>query len=244
MNLAFLLFSLVAFASPQGQERGGGRQSELEFVEVGQLALKAIARSQTAGKSEFAGFDAAAFSRALETTEVSARPHLCETKIDLNSGGEKTTCLDARYIPEEAKIEMSEREWTKKSCLDQAALAVHEYGRASGNENGNYKYSSRVKNSHDFWDACDLRERDQTVKCQNSVGYLKLTLEDLVWKFKQGNTNDQERRDRLIISIENTMEAWQRVNPASCDESANFYCLDTCTRVLGASCFGVCRKRQ
>jgi len=243
MNLAFLLFSMVAFASPQGQERGGGRQSELDFVEVAQLAVKAIALSQAAGEQEFVGFNKESFSRSQETTQVSARPHLCETKIDLNTGGEKTTCLDARYIPEEAKIELSEKEWPRKSCLDRVALAVHEYGRASGNENGNYRFSSRVRSSDYILMACSGYQGDITEKCNTSVGYLKHALEGLVSEFRKGETKNSKNRAALLVEFENSMEAWRNVNPVKCDESANYYCLDTCTRVLGASCFGVCRKR-
>jgi len=219
-----------------GQERGGGKQAELEFVEIAQVAIRGINGSQKNGEVYFQEFDLAAFGRAMEQTEVQSHPNLCETKIDLSTGGANTRCLDARYLPDLRRIEVSEAVWPKKTCLEKVALAVHEYGRAAGLEDGNYKYSSRVRKSIAVHDQCDLYERDIKASCRDKVGYLRSALAEY-------DKLLPARKDRYLVMMERAMHAWFGLYGNSCVELAEEACLGVCTGGAGPDCFKVCKKR-
>lgn len=224
----------------EGQERGGGKQVELEFAEMGRLASGALANSLKEGESLFEGFKLGHFNLALSATEIWAKPDLCETRIDLTTGGAIRRCLDARYLPEMNRIEVSEKDWRPKTCLEKAALAVHEFGRASGNEDGNYFYSSRVKSSQAFWDACDLFEREQSRRCEKKLPALKVSLGRAAEEFRQEKSG-RKALDMYVVTIENIMEKWGKVNGGQCSESAEAACLESCTDIAGISCVDVCQ---
>lgn len=222
-------------AVPQGQERGGGRQTELEFVEVAQLVGRAIEQSLKNGKSDFSGFDVSAFYSAINLTEVKAKPHLCE------AGG--LSCLDARYIPESNLIEMSEKNWPGKTCTEKAALVTHEYGRASGNEDGNYRFSSKVKWSDEVLVACSGWEGDRTEKCLNKLhsldGALKAALVRYRDRAKKGL--ESEARYKFLEELKQAMFLWSRAGEeGQCRSYADQACLNTCNEVGSNRCFDYC----
>lgn len=234
-----LLFLSIAFSAqaavPEGQERGGGRESELEFVEVAQLAGKAIERSLKNGKNDFAGFDVSAFYAAIAGTQVRAKPHLCE------AGG--LSCLDAQYLPELSLIELSERAWPGKTCLEKAALVTHEYGRASGNEDGNYRFSSRVKWSDEILVACDGWQGDRTEKCMNQLhglnGSLKKSLER--YRERSKKISEPDARYQFLDELKQAMFLWSRSGgDGQCRNYANRACLDTCNEVSSKYCLDYC----
>lgn len=227
----------------EGQERGGGKQVELEFAEMGRLASGSLANSLSSGERLFDGIKIGHFNLALSATEIWAKPDLCETKIDLTTGGASRRCLDARYLPEMNRIEVSEKEWRPKSCLEKAALAVHEFGRASGNEDGNYFYSSRVKSSQAFSDACDLFEREQGQRCEKKLHALKVSLSRAAYEISEGKFG-RKALDRYIVTLENIMEKWQKVNGGQCSESAEAACLQHCMDIAGISCVDVCELKR
>jgi hypothetical protein len=235
--------SLNAQAAPsQGQERGGGKQIELEFAEVGQLVAKAIGQSFKNGKADFQGFDLPAFLQAMDRTEIRAKPDLCSTKIDPNSGGTEERCLDAQYLPEQSKIEVSEKEWRKKTCMEQAALAVHEYGRASANENGNYRFSSRVRNSDEVQAACDGREGDKTERCQNDLWHLNDSLKGCVDRYQERKKkgHEFEARGAFLEELKLTLIDWGKSADEQCKPHGKRACLDTCFSVTTQYCWDYC----
>lgn len=240
----FLLVLGVSQAAViEGQERGGGKQVELEFAEMGRLASGALAGSLRGGEGLFEGLNLGHFNLALSATEIWAKPDLCETSIDLTTGGASRRCLDARYLPELNRIEVSEKDWAPKSCLEKAALAVHEFGRASGNEDGNYFYSSRVKSSQAFWDACDLFEREQGRRCEKGLHALRVSLSRAGDEFNSGKFG-RKALDTYIVTVENIMEKWKKVSGGQCSEKAEAACLTSCTDIAGISCVEACTLKR
>ena len=153
------VFTLSAFA---GQERGGGDEFEREFVKMAMLASKVIGYHQQHATGLFDGFDLAAFNKAINEVEAYALPKVCEPdQTNLSTGGvTKGRCLDAQYLPAQGRIEFDKNRWNKKTCMQMVALTIHEYGRASNNEDGNYKYSSRVDQAN-INNSCDEIDRQR-----------------------------------------------------------------------------------
>lgn len=234
--LLFLGIAVSAQAAVlEGQERGGGRESELQFVEIAQLVGRGIEQSLKGGKSDFTGFNLGAFYSAIDGTQVRAKPHLCE------AGG--LSCLDAQYLPELKLVELSERAWPGKSCLEKAALVTHEYGRASGNEDGNYRFSSKVKWSEEILVACDGWEGDRTEKCMNKIyglkGSLNRSLDRYREKAKKGSETDA--RFQFLDELKQAMFLWSRSGgDRQCRTYANQACLDTCNEVSSKYCLDYC----
>lgn len=153
------LFAMNSYAGLGNDAGGGGKSEELEFAQIAQVFLSNLERSR---KTEdlFKDFDIAAFQQAITKTEVKSKEHLCTTSTDLTTGATNTHCLDAQYLRNQNLIEMSLRSWKSKTCTEKMGLAVHEYGRAAGTEDGNYKYSSLVRMSGVMSNACASHERD------------------------------------------------------------------------------------
>ena len=155
-------FFVNAFA---GQERGGGNELEREFVKMGYLAAIVIENTQKSGSDLFEGFNLDSFKLALDEVEVHALSKVCNPEMtDLSTGiVKKGRCLEARYTRGLNLIEFDEKVWVQKNCLEQLGLVMHEYGRASNNEGGNYKYSSRIDKA-DIKKSCDEIDRQRRAR--------------------------------------------------------------------------------
>ena len=153
-----LLGSLTCLSTVHaGNEGGGGHRVENQFFEMAQIAIQGIQLETNKGNSElFAGFNINSFKEAIVSNEVYAVADLCVTYQDHNNGEIFHRCEDGRYLPDEKKILVSISEWEKKSCIEKVSLVVHEFGRASGNEGGNYKYSSKVAFSKKIRNECTI----------------------------------------------------------------------------------------
>lgn len=140
-----------------GNEGGGGHRVENQFFEIAQVAMRGIQKEINEGNSKlFEGFDVNSFEAAVVSNEVYAVANLCVTYQDHNNGQIFHRCEDGRYFPDEKKILVSISEWEKKSCVEKVSLVVHEFGRASANEGGNYKYSSKVAFSKKIKNECTI----------------------------------------------------------------------------------------
>lgn len=227
-----ILLSLILVSSPvyAGQERGGGITIERNFVEYAQAAAKGIAGSLQAGEKYFEGFNLAEFQRALDTTEVKALPNLCKTLQDSNTGKTWAQCLDAEYYSNDKRIEFSSEAWNAKGCMDKLALTIHELGRASGNENGNYKYSSQVIFSGDFRDIC--KDFSSALTCDSKVQYLEQSLRKAVAEIPE----DYD----FIVQSRYIILRWVQAYAQDRCTQAEAMCMNVCYPKGGESCFSVC----
>jgi len=174
MKMIILILQISLYGNAfAGQERGGGREVERDFVKMARFAAKAIENTQKSGSRLFDGFNLQAFNNAIDQVEVVALAKVCvPDAIDLTTGGTVWgRCMDAQFLQNQNRIEFDENIWYEKPCLEQVALTVHEYGRASKNENGNYKYSSLVDRM-DIRNSCEERYR-QKAAAAPFKGYVK-----------------------------------------------------------------------
>lgn len=160
----FALFTLNAFAGEDGPGvSGGGLEVERNFVAVARVVSENIQTSLSSSEKVFEGFNLPAFEAAIERTHVQALEELCFDQLDLITGKWLATrCLDAEYFQKENRIDVSIKNWQTKNCIQKMGVVLHEYGRASANEDSNYKYSSRLSSSAVIRGACerwDLHQR-------------------------------------------------------------------------------------
>lgn len=142
---ALICLTLIASqqSSAGNEGGGGGKEVELEFAEIAYMFAEAIVRNREY-LPEFADLDVKAFLRAHATTEVYAVETLCRSIQDPDGHAQGVRCLDAEYLPDRKQIRFSIEAWQKKNCMRKMGIVVHEFGRAAGIENGNYKYSARI----------------------------------------------------------------------------------------------------
>lgn len=238
MRILVFLCACLMMPAFAGQERGGGKQVERDYVEIATLLFNAISDSVKRKEIVFDGFDLEQFRLALLRTQVSAMPQVCRTNIDVTTGGATTKCVDADYDRWAMLIEFSERSWAKMNCLERFGHTLHEYGRASGNEDGNYRFSSRVYESQALADACTAYEKE--LRCDEKVDYLAQALKKL-------NTEldfTKEQKDLYIVRVENTMEKWwESKYGMKCATQSEKVCMDICMqKVASLSCMRVCEK--
>jgi hypothetical protein len=155
-KILILVIALMAFNPARaGQDGGGGTTLAAEFVFIGRNALIALA-------GEFPDLDLSKAEEILKNTEVFGVQHLCYA--DPLTG--ETSCLDARYLPIQNKIEFDTRVWRKKSCNEKFVITAHEYLRAGGLEDANYYYSSQL------FVPKDLRSKQKVQDVCNMLTYL------------------------------------------------------------------------
>lgn len=157
--VAACLASHFSYAANGNEGGGGGIDVELEFAEIAYLFTDTLTKSRQS-LPDFADLDLNAFLSAQATTEVYAVETLCTNIQDENGSGSGLRCLDAAYFPDRKQIRFSTESWTKKDCLRKMGIVVHELGRAAGVENGNYKYSARVRRSDLLRRACIAYEQE------------------------------------------------------------------------------------
>ena len=239
--LLVLLCGVNIFAA---QERGGGSRTELNFVEIARYALAGIQDSIRQSEGLFDGMDIAAFQKAIEATEIFAVQSLCYSEVDGKTGIVRKRCLDAQYIPSLNRIEVSEDAWWTKLCRQRMGIAVHEFGRASGNENGNYKFSSKVVASHAIFNQCDRHGVDlpdinpppHEVTCNTKVKYL----EEMLREYDSLDTSTELKRADYIVSIRSVMAPWNDGYGKECREESEQTCLKVCRPKVQSQCLPLC----
>ena len=217
-----------------GQERGGGTEIERNFVENARQSLTNISTSIQSGEKYFDGFNVNAFQTALETTEVKEVKEICEITQDPNTGKVYKRCLDAHYYPAKNLIEFSTDAWKSKTCMEKMGIVLHEFGRASGNENGNYKYSSQVLFSKAFQEHC----KDQSLQpsCNAKMPYLEQSLRAL------DNIDTSGLSDYVVVA-DNILRGWRRFYGKGCEAQTEAVCMNICFPKIGAVSFSLCGSR-
>lgn len=132
------------------KEGGGGNTRELEFVTIAQLFIRSVELTNSTD-SDFSGFDMQAFKQAMQTTQVK---RICDPDDDSIAKKMIEHCPEGEYLPEKNLIQFDTIAWDHKSCIEKMGIVVHEYGRAAGLENGNYKFSSRIPQSRGLTGDC------------------------------------------------------------------------------------------
>lgn len=162
MRKIFLVVSLLSVTAFGGfGTRGGGMEVEREFVKIAGFAAAFIDYSIKRGSNHFDGFSLTLFEKAINDVEIYGLQKICEQNMGSTIGGQiaPERCTDAHYLPEKNHIEFDINIWNMKTCMQKMSIVTHEYGRASGNEGGNYKYSSKIDQIDDLSTFCNGYDR-------------------------------------------------------------------------------------
>jgi hypothetical protein len=242
MKLFVSLFALILFPSlvmaRDGQEGGGGSQIELDFVQVARFTSSGITQSM-GNESLFDGFNLAAFNQAIGLVEIHEVDTLCRNEVDPRTGDLRKRCLDAFYDPSVNQIQLNAESWRTKSCVEKMAIAVHEFGRASGNENGSYQYSSRVALSKFIPAQCIPYQNQAGVEplsCAGKASYLEQALHSMDaydMSTLQANVGYTKALGDIVAS-------WNTGLGKGCSEEGKAACIRVCFLKAGSSCFGLC----
>lgn len=242
MRLKQLILLLALFSSASsfaviGKEGGGGSQIELDFVQIARFASFGIEQSM-ANEDLFSGFDLASFNRAIGTVEIHQVDRLC-TKEVYPGSDTRLRCLDAYYEPSMNKIQLSAENWDRKTCAEKMAIAVHEFGRASGNENGAYTYSSKVVFSKYILRQCIPYQSQlgiEPLSCNGKANYLEQSLHS---KDSEDTTMPQAKND-YTNWLRQIVTEWNAGLGKGCPEEGKSACIRACFLKAGSDCFEIC----
>lgn len=130
--MMMLSMSCMCFAKLRGNDGGGGILLSAEFATAGRSALEIMAKGDPEINMR---------QVFLQIADVKVIPidRLCYQEPVYS----KEFCQDAHYDKLNNVILFVYQRWDSFSCTEKLVLATHEYLRAAGLENEDYKYSGR-----------------------------------------------------------------------------------------------------